>query len=383
MRALARVAAAALAIASLASPRAARADSPFLEAPPQAEASATPAYRYANMSNEQALAELDRRGVSYVKVGPHGTVRSPIRLTGPLHGVDVHGALPPDQRKDSMFEVLDARLALALDDFCVLLERHDVVELVHYTMYRPNVPSPEEVLAMQKAGLDKKEDSGKKATSEPTEKPTTKKRGSKRRAHLDPKGSKSEKTGGLKTRSKRGAKELEVDADAALRGGPAELAKPAPKKKPAPAAVGGASKAGAPKADAPTTKKGAATKVAPAKGKPTKQADAKSVAPQRKWAPPGTRHPAGLAIDVGALKKSDGTTLLVSSHFDGKIGDKTCGAGVNLDGKSAAARELRQIVCSAKDAGIFTYALTPNFDADHADHFHMEIKPGVSWFLYH
>ncbi len=26
---------------------------------------------------------------------------------------------------------------------------------------------------------------------------------------------------------------------------------------------------------------------------------------------------------------------------------------------------------------------TPNFDADHFDHFHMEIKGSVRWFLYH
>jgi hypothetical protein len=33
------------------------------------------------------------------------------------------------------------------------------------------------------------------------------------------------------------------------------------------------------------------------------------------WAPPGTRHPAGLAIDVALLHKKDGTWLSVASHF--------------------------------------------------------------------
>jgi hypothetical protein len=40
-------------------------------------------------------------------------------------------------------------------------------------------------------------------------------------------------------------------------------------------------------------------------------------------------------------------------------------------------------VCEASDLGVFTYVLTPNYDAAHVDHFHMEIKPGVRWFLYH
>src|SRR5690606_5753483 len=102
----------------------------------------------------------------------------------------------------------------------------------------------------------------------------------------------------------------------------------------------------------------------------------------RTWAPPGTRHPAGLAIDFGAAKKRDGRWLSVASHFDGKIGQRTCGAGAPVP-VSEAARELRAIVCEAREAGVFTYALTPNFNRDHADHVHFEIKPGVTWFLFH
>jgi hypothetical protein len=56
--------------------------------------------------------------------------------------VTIHGALPPAERAASAFEILDARLALALDDFCALLARHDVVEIVHFTMYRPPAELP-------------------------------------------------------------------------------------------------------------------------------------------------------------------------------------------------------------------------------------------------
>ncbi|KYF83049.1 hypothetical protein BE21_15825 [Sorangium cellulosum] len=104
--------------------------------------------------------------------------------------------------------------------------------------------------------------------------------------------------------------------------------------------------------------------------------------PRGAWAPPGTRHPAGLAIDVGALKKRDGTWISVARHFHGRIGDKTCGEGAPQP-ELPEARELRSIVCEAADLGIFTYVLTPNYNAPHADHYHMEIKPGVRWFLYH
>jgi len=100
------------------------------------------------------------------------------------------------------------------------------------------------------------------------------------------------------------------------------------------------------------------------------------------WAPPGTRHPAGLAIDVGGLHKRDGRWLSVGAHFQGHIGDKTCGEGSHMP-ELPEGRELRSIVCEAADLGVFTYVLTPNYNAAHVDHYHMEIKPGVHWFLYH
>ncbi|NUP07341.1 MAG: hypothetical protein HOW73_14920 [Polyangiaceae bacterium] len=386
------------------------ATSPFLESPPPEEAMATPAYRYANMTNEQAFAELDRRGISYERVGPHGTVRAPIRLTGKLHDVDIHGALPAEQRKDSMFEILDARLALALDDFSVILKQHDVVEVVHYTMYRPNVPSPEERAAAEKAASEKvaaEKTAGSKATGKkpandkvatkkvdaephgagkaPATETKKSKRNAKRRAQaggarLDEKATKGSKatrrSGGGRSGSKLDGPSLDVDLDDEVDDAfdiddelstdfAPEGAKTTPKKK---------ASAPAPRTAGPGTKKARGDAKVAKKSLPE---------PQRKWAPPGTRHPAGLAIDVGAMKKSDGTSLVIATDFGGKLGDRTCGAGVSLDGKPSDARELRAILCQAKDSGIFTYALTPNFDADHADHFHLEIKPGVTWFLYH
>lgn len=217
--------------------------SKFLEIPQVAEVSETSAYHYANMTNDQVLAELRRRAIPYRALDKEPTsVRFPIRLLGPLHGVSIHSTLPKEEWADTPFEILDGRLALALDDFCQILERHDIVELIHFTMYRP----------------------------------------------------------------------------------------------------------------APVT--------------PDRDAEA-------------TRHPAGLAIDVGAVKKSSGQWLAVGPHWSSSIGSKTCGLGARplLD---RSGRELLSIVCEAADQRLFHYMLTPHFNRAHSDHLHLEIKPGVKWYLY-
>ena len=214
----------------------------YLEIPERSFAESTLAFHYANLSDEEALAELGRRGIAWVSATPPlPGVRTPIRLTAPLHGVFIHSTLPPAERAASAFEILDARLALALDDFCALLGRHDVVELVHYTMYRP----PGETPANWQHQI---------------------------------------------------------------------------------------------------------------------------------------RHPAGLAIDVGAFKKRDGTWLAVGPHWPSNIGAKTCGDGA-VEQWGREARELASIVCEAADERLFHFALTPDFDAAHADHVHLEIKPATRWFI--
>jgi hypothetical protein len=103
---------------------------------------------------------------------------------------------------------------------------------------------------------------------------------------------------------------------------------------------------------------------------------------QTSWAPPGTRHPAGLAIDVAMLHKRDGRWLSVQRDFHGRVGAKTCGEGAPVP-ESPDARELHALVCESSDLEVFTYVLTPDYNAAHADHFHMEVKPVVRWFLYH
>jgi Extensin-like protein C-terminus len=272
------------AASAVVAPSAASAFSPYLVVPDPRVAEASPAYRYANMSDADAYAAVAHRGILFQRVESAPGVRAPMRLTSRLHGVYVHSALPPEQRVTSPFEILDARLALALDDFCALLEHHDVDELVHFTMYRPNVAPPH-------------------ASSHASPRP----------AHGRPKS-------GVETR----------------KGLPRKVAK----------------------REMPTPIVHATT-----------------------WAAPGTRHPAGLAIDVAKVHKRDGRWLSVQGDYHGRLGAKTCGEGAAMP-EAAEARELHALVCESSIRGTFTYVLTPNYDATHADHFHMEIKPGVRWFLY-
>jgi hypothetical protein len=359
---------------ALADPAPARAFSPYLVVPDPAVAEASPAYRYANMSDDEAMAELDRRKILYTRLDATAGVRAPVRLTGRLHGVNIHSSLPPEQRVVSMFEILDARLALALDDFAAVLERHDIDEVIHYTMYRPNVApaahgAEEDPEASRPAGRARASHAAGKPSAPSVQAPMTRAPiPAKPQASLGGKGTLEG------TKGRRALPGLKQKGPAPLVAKPEQIitGKPAGKAVAAPLAKG---KGAAP---APAAKPVAGTKrpVGPvARREP-------SGLHQTTWASPGTRHPAGLAIDVGLLHKRDGRWLSVARHFRGHIGDKTCGDGAPVP-EDPDARELRALVCESADLGVFTYVLTPDYNAAHADHFHMEVRPGVRWFLYH
>ena len=97
----------------------------------------TPAIQYGGLDKGTCERELVRRHVPFVSVGETRGVLAPVRLTGPLHGVSYHSALPASQRARSPYEILDCRLVLALDDFSQILAKHDVVEVIHFSVYRP------------------------------------------------------------------------------------------------------------------------------------------------------------------------------------------------------------------------------------------------------
>jgi hypothetical protein len=227
---------------SVIAPAPARAD--LVEVPE--DGARAPASRYANMTDGESLSELERRKVPYSRVDTAPGVRTPIRLQGNLRGVWFHSSLPEEQRKTTPFEILDARLALALDDFAVVLSNHDIVEVVHFTMYRP--------------------------------------------------GDEAQK------------QEAEEDARVAA------------------------------------------------------------------------RHPGGLAIDVGAVKKRTGAWLTVATHWPPALGAKTCGRGARRQ-VMRRGRELVSLACEIRDLRLFHAVLTPHFNRAHHDHLHLEIKPDTKWFI--
>ena len=108
---------------------------------PPAGLDEAPALRYAKLARATCEAELTRRSVPFIAVDEARGVLAPVRLTGPLHGVTFRTALPKNQRAASPWEIVDCRLALALDDFAVQLAAHDVTQVIHFSVYRPPVQS--------------------------------------------------------------------------------------------------------------------------------------------------------------------------------------------------------------------------------------------------
>jgi hypothetical protein len=109
------------------------------------------------------------------------------------------------------------------------------------------------------------------------------------------------------------------------------------------------------------------------------------------WRPPSasfpagkiaTAHPGGLAADLRVFKRASGEALDVEADFHGQIGSIACGKGAKPpEPATPRARELRTIYCAAVDAHLFHVLLSPNHDRAHRNHFHVEVRPAVRWFI--
>ncbi|WP_437580973.1 extensin family protein [Sorangium sp. So ce887] len=94
-----------------------------------------------------------------------------------------------------------------------------------------------------------------------------------------------------------------------------------------------------------------------------------------------SQHALGLAIDVAAFVKADGTRLEVKADWLGAIGAPPCGPGSEPKVPTPHALELREILCAISTSGLFNVVLTPNANEAHADHFHFDIKRDARYFL--
>lgn len=94
------------------------------------------------------------------------------------------------------------------------------------------------------------------------------------------------------------------------------------------------------------------------------------------------RHPGGLALDAARFIKRDGSYLDVEEHYHGRIGQRSCGDDADPPSPATPeATELRAILCETATAKLFNVVLTPNHDRPHHNHFHLEVTPGVKWFI--
>lgn len=86
-----------------------------------------------------------------------------------------------------------------------------------------------------------------------------------------------------------------------------------------------------------------------------------------------SEHAYGNAIDLAAFKDSAGMTYTVKTDFViDPAPEKTCTAATE-PGKDTW---LHQVACELKSTELFNIVLTPNYNADHRDHFHVDRTAG-------
>jgi len=106
--------------------------------------------------------------------------------------------------------------------------------------------------------------------------------------------------------------------------------------------------------------------------------------PSKNWPPSewGKRHEGALAIDVRELRRENGEVLNVLEQFNGRVGAALCGPNAAPPSPDTPeAKELHELACAAVDSHLFNSVLTPNYNAPHKNHFHLELTPNVDWFM--
>jgi hypothetical protein len=116
------------------------------------DATKSAAYRYGTMTRAACEDELRTRKIKFTRESARG-VLAPVRLAGALHGVTFRTNLDHKQRATTPWEIGDCRLVLAMDDFAEILARHNIVEVVHYSMYRkPSASLPADKVGTRHEG---------------------------------------------------------------------------------------------------------------------------------------------------------------------------------------------------------------------------------------
>ena len=85
-----------------------------------------------------------------------------------------------------------------------------------------------------------------------------------------------------------------------------------------------------------------------------------------------SKHSFGLAIDLPTFDGPDAGTLQVANDFESGLGDEVDCIG---EPSTHAARALKILQCQLVRSGLFHLVLSPDYDDDHRDHFHLEVVP--------
>jgi hypothetical protein len=85
-----------------------------------------------------------------------------------------------------------------------------------------------------------------------------------------------------------------------------------------------------------------------------------------------SKHSFGLALDVHSWTRDDGTKLSVLDDYEKGLGDDVDCVGSPSDD---AARSLRTLFCEFTRGSVFRKVLTPDYNYDHRNHFHLEAAP--------
>ena len=93
-----------------------------------------------------------------------------------------------------------------------------------------------------------------------------------------------------------------------------------------------------------------------------------------------SQHAYGNAIDIASVKDADGTSYTVETDWViDPDPQETCEAQAE-PGKDTF---LHELICELKGNGVWNIVLTPNYNADHRDHFHVDLKAGSDFIERH
>lgn len=90
---------------------------------------------YAVMTGYQCSNEMHHRGIKFEALPSARGVPFPIRLTAPIRGIEFRTYSV--KSKMAVYDILDCRLALALDDLAAVWAQRGVTHVSHMSMYRP------------------------------------------------------------------------------------------------------------------------------------------------------------------------------------------------------------------------------------------------------